>query len=755
MMRSSTLLMLAAALVAEDTTLTIGVTRLEAAAVDQPFTIYQVSGDTYQREAGAKAVDALAVTPAVFVQRTAGNQASPFLRGLTGEQTLLLFDGVRMNHAMNRSGPNQYSALLPPNSIERIDVVLGTSGVTQGSDGLTGAVDFRLAPAGRGVTAVASPWISGRGDYADGYRTSGGLDGLLKGGIAYTLEGGYTATHDRRGGKDAGDHLFFDAAGDRDIPNSGYRQSDGAARFAFTELPGQRLELSLGRTRQFDAPRADGYSENSGRTINTGAATRPSDISREFDEQTFNYLHGRHVIGNAAEIARLQTTVWYHDWYEEEIREDLQAGNNNASTADDRYRRRENQNRIQTRGVDLQVGKSFGSHQATLGGTWYRDVTTTDFQRYRTAAGVLTPGTETLSTTADQSAAVNATVPDGAVYDSQAVFLQDQWLITSDWELVGGVRLTRVHWDFEATKSRYLAAPTGTAFTESDRFSKAVSAPTGELRLGWHPLVHTTIYGGVSQGFRAPNLTNLAGLTTRASANTTSIPNADLKPEKSLTYEIGGKWQDGRDHASIALFVTTISDLIQTQYQDTNGDGSITAADTATVGNAEKGQLAGIEIGHDLGLPIHLPVGQRLAVIQAASAVTGEAEQPTVVNGRKAVEEVHISRANRIWGSFGLRYEPSPAWYLLAQVRWSAAYDEVNPGDATDVRHTTFAAKGGDAGAMPGYAVSDLKAGWKSAGGGIRVDAAVENLGDVSYRDPGSGIDGTGLNAILATTLRY
>ena len=122
--------------------------------------------------------------------------------------------------------------------------------------------------------------------------------------------------------------------------------------------------------------------------------------------------------------------MWYHDWYEEEIREDLQAGNNNASTADDRYRRRENQNRIQTRGVDLQVGKSFGAHQATLGGTWYRDVTTTDYQRYRTAAGVLTPGTETLSTTADQSAAVNATVPDGAVYDSQAVFVQDQWLIS-------------------------------------------------------------------------------------------------------------------------------------------------------------------------------------------------------------------------------------------------------------------------------------------------------------------------------------
>ena len=276
MLRSATLLIIAAGLIAEEPTLTVGVTRLESAAVDQPFTIYRVEGDTYQREAGLKAVDALAYAPGVFVQRTAGNQASPYLRGLTGEQTLLLFDGIRLNHAMNRSGPNQYSALLPANSIDAVEVVLGTSGVTQGSDGLTGAVDFRLAPAGRGVTGVASPWVSGRGDYADGYRTAGGVDGLLRGGLAYSLEAGYTATHDRRGGKDAGDHLFYGSAGERDIPNSGYRQSDGAARVAFVDMPGQRLDLAVGRTRQFDAPRADGYAENIGNAPNEPATPCPS-----------------------------------------------------------------------------------------------------------------------------------------------------------------------------------------------------------------------------------------------------------------------------------------------------------------------------------------------------------------------------------------------------------------------------------------------------------------------------------------------
>jgi hemoglobin/transferrin/lactoferrin receptor protein len=353
-------------------------------------------------------------------------------------------------------------------------------------------------------------------------------------------------------------------------------------------------------------------------------------------------------------------------------------------------------------------------------------------------------------------AAANVTVPDGANYDSHAVFLQDFWVISNDWDLTAGIRYTHVSWDFEAARSRYLAAPAGADFTTYERHEGSTGASTGEVRLGWHPLPRVTVYGGVSQGFRAPNLTNLAGLTSRASSTAPfPIPNADLKAERSLTYEIGSKWAEGRDQASIALFVTNIRDLIQTTYSDTNNDGTINQNDLTTTDNTDQARLAGVEIGHDVGLPVGLPTGQRLALIQSASAVTGEYDQPVLENGRTVTKSYHLSRANRVWGIAGVRYEPTPAWYTLVQARWSAAYDEVNPGDATDVRHTTFAAKDGDAGAMPGYAVLDLKAGWKSAGGGIRVDAAIENLGDVSYREPGSGIDGTGLNAVLATTLRY
>src|SRR5688500_8299241 len=45
------------------------------------------------------APDALRWEPGVYVQQTAAAQGSAYLRGRTGQQTLLLFDGVRLNNS--------------------------------------------------------------------------------------------------------------------------------------------------------------------------------------------------------------------------------------------------------------------------------------------------------------------------------------------------------------------------------------------------------------------------------------------------------------------------------------------------------------------------------------------------------------------------------------------------------------------------------------------------------------------------------
>ena len=86
--------------------------------------------------------DALRYEAGVFVQQTAHGQGSAFIRGLTGQQTLLLFDGIRLNNSTYRQGPNQYFFTLDSQTIQSIQVLRGGGSTRGGSDALGGVVSF-------------------------------------------------------------------------------------------------------------------------------------------------------------------------------------------------------------------------------------------------------------------------------------------------------------------------------------------------------------------------------------------------------------------------------------------------------------------------------------------------------------------------------------------------------------------------------------------------------------------------------------
>lgn len=84
--------------------------------------------------------EALTNINGVLVQKTNHGGGSPFVRGLTGNQTLLLVDGVRLSNATFRYGPNQYLNTIDPLSIARIEVLRGGGSVQYGSDALGGTI---------------------------------------------------------------------------------------------------------------------------------------------------------------------------------------------------------------------------------------------------------------------------------------------------------------------------------------------------------------------------------------------------------------------------------------------------------------------------------------------------------------------------------------------------------------------------------------------------------------------------------------
>ncbi|MFN2399562.1 MAG: TonB-dependent receptor plug domain-containing protein, partial [Gemmatimonadaceae bacterium] len=96
--------------------------------------------------------DVLRDVVGVQVQQTNAGHGTVILRGLTGNQVLILVDGVRLNNATIRDGPNQLLALIDPERIERVEVIRGPGSVLFGSDAMGGVVNVvtrRPAPGAR------------------------------------------------------------------------------------------------------------------------------------------------------------------------------------------------------------------------------------------------------------------------------------------------------------------------------------------------------------------------------------------------------------------------------------------------------------------------------------------------------------------------------------------------------------------------------------------------------------------------------
>ncbi|WFB35877.1 TonB-dependent receptor [Kiritimatiellota bacterium B12222] len=681
-------------------------TGLDMELFSQPYAIYRHDRDELNNGVGQTALDRIDYGPGMIIQHTSPAQTTPYIRGLTGKQNLLLLDGVRLSHATMRGGPNQYAALIPDMSIQSIDVILGPSSVVNGSDGLTGALDFRLATAGRGVGKPASPWVTARMDSANGIQSAAGVDGQ-SGNWRYSFEGSMYDFHDRTGGNDSADNVFGDNKEAYDgIPNTAFEQTAFAGRMAYDGFEDHIVEMKFGQTSQNDARRPDGYYENSG---------KDSRISRYYDPETFSYVHLRDIwMPSDAFFDQLTTTAWWHQQDEAQYREELTGGGSV-------YRRREYDDRIDSTGVESQAMSQLDNHQLTYGVFILFERTSNDYSEYRNL-----DGSDATGATAYQAEewGNNTTITDGAEYNTYATYVQDYWQLSEEWSLLMGLRYTYVDWNFD------------TADSHTDDL-------TGGVRAAYQFREDMMTFFGLSKAFRAPNLNDLDGATDRASSGTTAFGNPELEPEVSYTAEAGWRYAEGRNELALSVFYTQIEDVIQTVYPEGGGAGSTQ--------NGESAYLQGFEVFWDYGIPVLNKVGNRLALVGSVSLVDSEAKVP---QSDGSILEEPISRANRVYGTVGLRYEIDRNWWTQLQTRFHDAYDEddLASGDSGDVRLTI---PGNGDGTVPGFAVVDLSGGWMNDEGSRWLTMTLENLADKTYRQLGSGMDASGFNVVLSGGLRF
>ena len=76
----------------------------------------------------------------LWLQETNLGGGAPILRGFIGEKILVVIDGVRLNDASTRLGPNQSLNTIDPGIVERVEILRGPGSVQYGSDAIGGTI---------------------------------------------------------------------------------------------------------------------------------------------------------------------------------------------------------------------------------------------------------------------------------------------------------------------------------------------------------------------------------------------------------------------------------------------------------------------------------------------------------------------------------------------------------------------------------------------------------------------------------------
>ncbi len=107
-----------------------------------PFSYSTVDAKTIHQKGSRTTPETLSGTTGVFIQKTNHGGGSAFIRGLTGNQTLILLDGIRLNNGTFRYGPNQYLNTVDLYTVDKIEVIKGSGSVQYGSDALGGVIQL-------------------------------------------------------------------------------------------------------------------------------------------------------------------------------------------------------------------------------------------------------------------------------------------------------------------------------------------------------------------------------------------------------------------------------------------------------------------------------------------------------------------------------------------------------------------------------------------------------------------------------------
>lgn len=665
-----------------------------------------------ERRLPHSAPDALRYEPGVFVQQTAHGQGSAFLRGLTGQQTLLLFDGVRLNISTWRQGPNQYFFTLDAQTIDSIHILRGGGSTRYGSDALGGVILTQpLEPSLEGQGLWARPRLRLRGASAD--REWGGR---------LQLEAGWDNRLAFIGGVGGRRVGLLESAGsvlnsaDNNLPEVPRFAEDGRTQLGtgFNELaadgravlrlaPAQTLTLASYFYRQYDSPRTDQC---------------PAPGAR-YDE-CLRYEHQFRTLAYAAWQAEAPTP------FTRFVRATLSWQNQHERRRNDR---------------PASFVYSLGEDDVdTLGFTAHARSPTLSLGDFPL---VLNYGVDSYLDLVRSQATLGFTDIDLALPRSRGQYLHGSWYLHGGAFLEGELSLPhRVTVRAGSRASWVFARAPGDSESGSAPVDRSWWPVVGHAGVEWAATERVTLLANVDRSFRAPNLDDLT--SRQQTGPGFQFENPLLAPEQTTSLEAGLRLSTAPVSLQFWAFHTWLEAAMGRKPREARDCPLETPQCQSSWSRFQLVNAREVSILRGVEASARVRPVPGLVASATLSWAWGEGPNLGDPPSNPAIPfepRVPLSRVPPLNGTAELTWTHPMGLSAGAALRWAAAQTRLAVADRSDARILL--------GGTPGFAVVDARLSYRQSEV-LLVALVLENLLDTPYRYHGSSVNGPGRGLTLS-----
>lgn len=655
--------------------------RTEQAIEDLPMTIDVLNATDIEQGQIRDIRDAVKNIPNVSVRRapvrfgfaTGGDtgrdgNAGFNIRGLDGNRVLMLVDGIRIPRSYSFNVNSFGRDTLSIDLVKRIELVKGPASVLYGSDGIAGLVNF--------ITYEPEDFLK---------------DGKTIGGRASTTYSGddkgfgVSATIAARANEVLDVQLTVASNHSQELDNKGSNNTLGVARTTPNPqtdtgnslLAKAVLRPAAGQKHVLTFEHVDKKSVYDLLTAARSATVLSTDGFSNMDRNRLTW-DAKYKL-DAALADNLQTVLSYQDAKSREFAKETRTGAIPLRTRDTYYQERTLQASMQADKVIRPVGQ--WAQKLTYG----VDYTRAKISNLQTGIAPTAPETFPVKRFPDTTES------------SAALYLQDE-LISGDWSLTPGVRIDR--FSIDASQAGFAATPVSLS-------GSAVSPKFGVL---YRATPQWSVFGNYASGFRAPNAGQVNAFFENVAQNYRTIPNPNLKPEKSKNLEFGVRGNLERLTLDAAVFYGRFNNLIQD-----NATVSISPTTVFQSINIDNATISGFEVKGSMDWG-------RLGDGRLSTPFSYGETRGTVKNTGLPLDTIDPAKL-----TLGVKYETA-GW----DVRLDASHHSAKKFSDIGTQQIGTAPATTPQFAVPAATTVDLSGQWRISKT-LRVNAAIVNLTNKKY----------------------